>query len=85
MPSTKCPADMMGLDVGPETAKLYAQAISQAATVFWNGPMGVFEMEAFAAGTRSLPRPWAENQRAIRSSAVATPWQRSTSSTLPTA
>ena len=35
------PADMMGLDIGPETAKLYAQAISQAATVFWNGPMGV--------------------------------------------
>ena len=50
------PADMMGLDIGPETVKLYAQAISQAATVFWNGPMGVFEMEAFGRGRKPAGR-----------------------------
>ena len=57
------PAYMMGLDVGPETAKLYARAISQAATVFWNGPMGVFEMDAFAAGTKAVAEAVAENQQ----------------------
>jgi 3-phosphoglycerate kinase len=48
------PEDMMALDIGPETVKAYAKAISGAKTVFWNGPMGVFEMEAFAAGTRGV-------------------------------
>ena len=48
------PADMMGLDVGPKTVELYAKAISEAQTVFWNGPMGVFEMDAFAAGTKGV-------------------------------
>lgn len=48
------PDDMMGLDIGPETARLYADAIAQAGTVFWNGPMGVFEMKAFEAGTRAV-------------------------------
>ncbi len=48
------PDAMMGLDIGPETAKLYAEAVAEAKTVFWNGPMGVFEMEPFAAGTRAV-------------------------------
>ena len=54
-------ADMMGLDIGPETAKLYAQAVSDAATVVWNGPMGVFEMPNFAKGTRAVAEALAES------------------------
>ncbi|HST54579.1 MAG TPA: phosphoglycerate kinase [Solirubrobacteraceae bacterium] len=46
------PEGWMGLDVGPATAERYAGVIKQAGTVFWNGPMGAFELEAFAAGTR---------------------------------
>jgi phosphoglycerate kinase len=46
------PEGMMGLDIGPETAKRYAEAIAEAGTVFWNGPMGAFELGPFAAGTR---------------------------------
>ena len=42
----------MGLDIGPETARHYADLIASSRTVFWNGPMGVFEMSAFAEGTR---------------------------------
>lgn len=44
----------MGLDIGPETAKIFAAAIRDSKTVFWNGPMGVFEMPAFAAGTKAV-------------------------------
>ena len=46
------PADQMGLDIGPESAKTFAAAISSCKTVFWNGPMGVFEFPAFANGTK---------------------------------
>lgn len=46
------PEGWMGLDVGPASAKAFAKVLSEAKTVFWNGPMGVFEMEAFANGTR---------------------------------
>jgi phosphoglycerate kinase len=42
----------MGLDIGPRTADAYAAVIAEAGTVFWNGPMGAFELEPFAAGTR---------------------------------
>ena len=58
-PSVTCsvdemPADMMGLDIGTETAALYRQAILDSATVVWNGPMGVFEMDNFANGTKAI-------------------------------
>jgi len=58
------PADMMGLDIGPKTSELYAQAIAKAQTVFWNGPMGVFEMDAFAEGTRQVALAVAANEQA---------------------
>jgi phosphoglycerate kinase len=48
------PADQMGLDIGPETAKVFASAIRECKTVFWNGPMGVFEFPNFANGTKVL-------------------------------
>lgn len=53
-PSDKLPAEMMGLDIGPETRKKYRKVILDSATVVWNGPMGVFEMDNFAEGTRAI-------------------------------
>ena len=58
------PDDMMGLDIGPETAELYAEAIGMAKSVFWNGPMGVFEMPSFEAGTRAVAEAVAANEEA---------------------
>lgn len=58
------PADMMGLDIGPETEKIYADAIAEGSTVFWNGPMGVFEMKAFEHGTRAVAEAVAANKDA---------------------
>jgi phosphoglycerate kinase len=48
------PEGWMGLDIGPRTAQSYASTIAAAGTVFWNGPMGAFEVEQFAAGTRAV-------------------------------
>jgi phosphoglycerate kinase len=54
------PEGTMGLDIGPRTAQSYARVIAGAGTVFWNGPMGAFEVEPFAAGTRSVAEAVAE-------------------------
>jgi phosphoglycerate kinase len=49
-----CPADREGVDIGPRTRELFASKLADAATVFWNGPVGVFEFDAFAGGTRAV-------------------------------
>jgi phosphoglycerate kinase len=54
--SMEVPEDLAALDIGPETARGFADAIARAKTVFWNGPMGVFESDAFAAGTLAVAR-----------------------------
>jgi phosphoglycerate kinase len=54
VPSSEIPADCIGLDIGPVSAATYARSLADARTVFWNGPMGVFEVDAFAAGTRAV-------------------------------
>ncbi|MDQ4048165.1 MAG: phosphoglycerate kinase [Actinomycetota bacterium] len=57
---TDVPDGYMGLDIGPGTAEAYATEVKKAGTVFWNGPMGAFEMEPFAAGTRAVAEAMAE-------------------------
>jgi phosphoglycerate kinase len=54
VPADAIPADRMGLDIGPESSRLFAERLADARTVFWNGPMGAFEMAPFAAGTKAL-------------------------------
>jgi 3-phosphoglycerate kinase len=53
-PVTDFPADREGVDMGPATRELFAAKLADAATVFWNGPVGVFEFPAFSAGTRAV-------------------------------
>jgi len=53
-PADSIPPDRIGMDIGPESARRFAQRLSDARTVFWNGPMGVFEMEPYSRGTRAV-------------------------------
>ncbi len=55
------PDDMMGMDIGPKTVELYTEALKTAGTIVWNGPMGVFEMPAFAKGTKAVAEALAES------------------------
>ena len=56
VPSNEIPDDWQGLDAGPETVKAYTAALQGAKTVFWNGPLGVFEFEKFAGGTNAIAK-----------------------------
>ncbi|HYG99368.1 MAG TPA: phosphoglycerate kinase [Terriglobales bacterium] len=58
------PADQMALDIGPKTIELFSATVKSAKTIVWNGPMGVFEMEAFAKGTNAIAAAVAENAEA---------------------
>ncbi len=60
VPAASVPDDLMGLDIGPESAKIFADAIKKAKTVLWNGPMGVFEQKPFAAGSVAVAEAMAE-------------------------
>ena len=59
------PAEWMALDIGPATVKLFAEEIAEAATIVWNGPMGVAEFPAFAKGTNAIAKALAKNEDAI--------------------
>ncbi|WP_312940284.1 phosphoglycerate kinase [Oscillibacter sp.] len=61
MDANAIPEDMMGLDIGPKTVELFCGVLKGAGTVVWNGPMGVFEFDAFAGGTRAMARAIAES------------------------
>lgn len=60
VPADRIPADKQGLDIGPETAKLLADEVRKARTIIWNGPLGVFEVEPFARGTRAVAMAMAQ-------------------------
>lgn len=64
VPADAIPADMMGLDIGPESEKLFADKLADARTIFWNGPMGAFEMAPFASGTKAVAQVLVERTQA---------------------
>jgi phosphoglycerate kinase len=64
-PGQPIPASMMALDIGPQTVEIFAEEISRARTIVWNGPMGVFELAAFAKGTFKIAQAVAENTAAV--------------------
>ena len=55
------PADLMGMDIGPKTVELFSDAVKGAGTIVWNGPMGVFEFDKFAGGTKAMAKALAES------------------------
>jgi phosphoglycerate kinase len=63
-PANAIPGGWMGLDIGPDTAKIYAEAIHRSKTIVWNGPMGVFEMKPYAAGTLAVANATAKQTKA---------------------
>ena len=65
VPYNELPDGWLGLDIGPETRELFAAEIAKAKTVFWNGPMGVFEWPRFAEGTRAVAEAVARNEAAF--------------------
>ncbi|MGO4360319.1 phosphoglycerate kinase [Terrabacter sp. RAF57] len=60
VPADAIPADRMGLDIGPASSALFAEKLADCRTVFWNGPMGAFEMQPYAAGTKALAQALVE-------------------------
>jgi phosphoglycerate kinase len=58
--ATSIPGTLMGLDIGPRSAQLFAEALQSAGTVVWNGPMGVFEFPSFAKGTEAVAKAMAD-------------------------
>ena len=62
MDISEIPADMLGLDIGPKSAELFANAVKSAKTVVWNGPMGVFENPVLAKGTIAVAKALAETE-----------------------
>ncbi len=63
--SMNIPDDFEGMDIGPETQELFAEELKKAKTIVWNGPMGVFEFDNFAEGTRAIAKAMADNKDAI--------------------
>ena len=62
VPANAIPDGWRAVDIGPETAKRFAEVVKSAKTVVWNGPMGIFEIKPFAEGTRAVARALADSQ-----------------------